>query len=339
MKPSTIDLAVASNSPYLPGLLVTLGSAAASLSGDYRIQAWVLDSGLSDADWAFLCQRLDIYAEKLHLQRIPIDAAKFDHISPGINGNHGTYARLLIPELINSPKVIYLDVDFLVLKNLGALQEIDLQGNTFAAVPDQFVPAMAWDWEDTEAARITSRYFNTGLLVMDTEAWRRNDLTRRSLDFLAQHKPRTEFHDQSALNALCSKGVLFLPNEWNLHGLTGFMTVGQGAVMDTCIHYAGKNPWGEFLPGLAGALWYWCYELLSGTSDAIQTLNLEESRASMEKHLGQLVRKRFVYQLIGNYNRFNKTDAEISRARFDPYLLRILQRHLEQRITGQRLRS
>ena len=85
-----------------------------------------------------------------------------------------TYARLLLPEVLpaDATFALYLDVDMLVLRDLGALWLADLHSASVGAVPDGMdavsiggAPAFA------QVPRVR-RYFNAGVLLMDLDRCR-----------------------------------------------------------------------------------------------------------------------------------------------------------------------
>jgi lipopolysaccharide biosynthesis glycosyltransferase len=336
MLTNPIDIVVASDANYLPGLLVTLGTAAAFCHADHEIHVTVLDSGLSDTDWTFLTDRLARFTN-LRIERITVGHERFDQLGPGIGGNHGSYCRLLIPELLTAQRVIYMDVDFLVFRDLSPLFEIDLDGHPIGAVADEFTPSMAWDWKKCpEGVLFEETYFNSGLLVIDTEAWRKLDITRQAIDFLKKYKPLTHFHDQSAINTLCKNATHSLEGDWNRHYMVTFLSQFGGDVFDKCIHLTGPVPWKAYDPGLPAALWYTCYELLTGEADAVASLGLSESRVAVERQLGRALRKRLLYQLTGQHKRFCIHNARTIESRYDPEMLACIQRQLEYRILGRK---
>jgi lipopolysaccharide biosynthesis glycosyltransferase len=108
------------------------------------------------------------------------------------------YTRLLVANLLPSGgRVLYLDCDTIVNTSLRPLFAIDLEGQALAAVGD-------------------SGYFNTGVLLVDLDAWRRERVGERTLEYARQHPDQLEFPDQSALNAVLDGQFLRLDERWNV---------------------------------------------------------------------------------------------------------------------------
>jgi lipopolysaccharide biosynthesis glycosyltransferase len=124
-----IHLVLGTNENYADGMLVTVASALSSLNREAKITIHLLDGGISKKTF----QKLDGICRTLHpscfLDIIKIQEQSFHGFTPGPDNSLITYARLLMGTLLNGiDKVIYIDVDFLVLKDLKELWEKDRQG-------------------------------------------------------------------------------------------------------------------------------------------------------------------------------------------------------------------
>ena len=108
------------------------------------------------------------------------------------------YMRLLAPDLVSAQgRMLYLDSDTLVNGDLAPLFAIDLKGAPIAA-----------------ARRTAGPGFNSGVLLIDLDAWRHERIGAKAL-VCARENPR-EFHDQEALNAVITERFHLLDNRWNL---------------------------------------------------------------------------------------------------------------------------
>jgi len=114
-----------------------------------------------------------------------------DHITAG------TYLRFLLPELLPEvDKIIYLDVDVVVHRNLEALYDTPLEGTALAAMPDwpMLVGSLTWPtfFIPYKGERLrfaayvrqvlglecdgTTNYFNCGVMIFDLAHWRTHDV-------------------------------------------------------------------------------------------------------------------------------------------------------------------
>jgi lipopolysaccharide biosynthesis glycosyltransferase len=114
------------------------------------------------------------------------------------------YYRLLLPDLLpDIDKVIYLDGDIIINNSIEFLWNLNLQDNFIAAVEElEINKSLKINLFGTEAP-----YFNSGVLVMDLQSFRKHKLTNLMLDFAANHKEKIIYHDQCTLN-------YFLQNKW-----------------------------------------------------------------------------------------------------------------------------
>lgn len=147
----------------------------------------------------------------------------------------------LFPEL---RRLLYLDCDLIVRGSLSPLWNTPLLGNTLAAVEDQGRGALM----DSEKRTLgVQRYFNSGVLLVDLDAWRSRETEDRLREFGEKRRdiPRL-WHDQTILNAVLGNEILFLPVEWNLmvhclqEGRRGQPEAARGSVA----HFTGNaKPW------------------------------------------------------------------------------------------------
>lgn len=122
------------------------------------------------------------------------------------------YFRLFLTDLLppNLRRVIYLDSDVVVCHPIEELWTTPLDGQPMAGVLKP---------RATEALEVgvpsESDYFNSGVLLIDLEAWRRLEVGRRALGFVQHHPGRIHGHDQPALNHVFAGAWKRLDLRWN----------------------------------------------------------------------------------------------------------------------------
>ena len=116
-----------------------------------------------------------------------------------------TCSRFFIPQLdFPYGKGIYLDCDVVVNGDIKELFDIDL-GENYAAAVDDFVSAK-------HAAKFDSlRYFNSGVLLLNINKMRKDNLTEVLVGKLNELKHLIRYIDQDILNLVFGKKVVFLP--------------------------------------------------------------------------------------------------------------------------------
>lgn len=140
-----------------------------------------------------------------------------------------TYKRLFIPSLFHLyKKVLWLDSDLVVQKNLDELFNIDLKENWLGAVQDPYIVTVSFSGKNNESEYIRnhlskdleindfSSYFNAGVLLFNIEKCTKDDLRYRIKDII-NNPPRLIYQDQDILNYLCKgKNVFWLSSYWNV---------------------------------------------------------------------------------------------------------------------------
>jgi len=114
-------------------------------------------------------------------------------------------------------RVLYLDVDMLVCASLVELWTADLHGEPMAAVRSVNFPSIGtyggFDHWRRYAVDPRLPYFNSGLLLIDTEAWRREAATEQIVRFMGSGD--NHGGDQQALNIHFAGRWHELDPRWN----------------------------------------------------------------------------------------------------------------------------
>ena len=130
------------------------------------------------------------------------------------HANISNYFRIYLPSLLPSivSKVIYLDVDTLVLSDLGKLWETDIQNFAIAAVSSP-------NREREQILGIPpNHYFNSGVMLINLDYWRKNNITYLLSNFLSENENLIKFWDQDALSKILLNRVKFIDEAWNYRG-------------------------------------------------------------------------------------------------------------------------
>ena len=144
-----------------------------------------------------------------------------DHSSFPLN----IYARLFIPYFVpgHIEKVLYMDVDMLVLKDISKLWKTNLQNRMVAGVVDRIkVVSCIWggipNYKEFEIPPQT-KYFNSGLLLIDTFKWRDLHIAERVMQCVSRNKKYASFLDQYGLNVIFANQWFELDPRWNTYAI------------------------------------------------------------------------------------------------------------------------
>jgi lipopolysaccharide biosynthesis glycosyltransferase len=124
--------------------------------------------------------------------------------------------RIYLPELLpDVDKILYLDADTIAVDSLADLWSTELDSHYVAGVTNVFEP---WNRTYPQALGLPDdeSYFNSGVLLMNLEAMRRDDTTAALRDYaLTAPENRIAWGDQDALNVVLHDKRLRLHPRWN----------------------------------------------------------------------------------------------------------------------------
>jgi lipopolysaccharide biosynthesis glycosyltransferase len=124
--------------------------------------------------------------------------------------NKAAYYRILIPELIekNVDKVLYLDSDTIILKDISEIFDIDI---------GEYAASATLDVNSAEICknRGFAEYYNSGVMVMNLKNWRREGVVGSCFEHIYDEKSDIVFADQCAINYVLSGKIKPLSNRWN----------------------------------------------------------------------------------------------------------------------------
>ena len=243
MKP--VVLALASDERYFPGLYCAVASALSHLDATREVDLKVLDGGLSPASRDTLSRLIDRIGDVVRPEFVRVDPSVFGQATLGPGNSHMTYCRILLPHLLNVPRLIYLDCDTLVFRDLAQLFDLELApGKVLATARDSEILSLADD-SPTIADAINlpaeGAYFNCGVVLMDLDALREQHFFQRSIEFLNSWSGKYQFWDQSAINFLLYGQIQALPEYWNRPSWR--FNAQQNNDLDCVLHYTTSAPW------------------------------------------------------------------------------------------------
>lgn len=197
-----IHIALTLDSTYAMPAAVTVRGIAENVQGPVTI--YIYDCGLLEEEKkkieASLPERADL---TLRYMALPPD---------GLGIKLGAaWARVDMMKTLPLNRVLYVDADTLVRKDLRELWNIDLKGHALGVVPDPWMPA---GHDGVRTPR--GQYFNSGVLLIDLVEVRP---TIPALEKLCcRMKGTTPFRDQDPLNVHFRCHTTPLSDRWNAIG-------------------------------------------------------------------------------------------------------------------------
>ena len=152
-----------------------------------------------------------------------------------------TWYRIALDELLpDADRVLWLDVDLLVMDSLQSLWEVPFDGNLIGAVTN--VPPGP-DREYTERPELGGdRYFNAGVLLFDLAAMRRESVGPELREYAVRHADRLKWRDQDALNEVLHARRLPLHPRWNCMNSVMLFSYAEDYFSPGQVEEARRNP-------------------------------------------------------------------------------------------------
>lgn len=210
-----INVCFASGESYLKYMATAMVSVLKTAAPHEEIHFYILCNQVS--------QKSKHYIETLQKFKpckiifLDINTKEFDSFpSAGKHITNTTYFRYKIAELCppNIEKIIYLDCDTIVTQPLSELFNQDLTGYYLAGVED--VGYFYWKNHNPQFIYKDGFYINAGMLLINLDQWRKNNLFHKLVDFTIQHANEIAIGDQDVINRVCLGKIKKLDYKWNV---------------------------------------------------------------------------------------------------------------------------
>ena len=215
-----MPLVFAVDDNYAPFLCVALRSIIDNASADYYYKIYVLNTGLCETNKKKIVSIAEEFSDDLSVEYIDV-ADRMDGIKDKTAlrdyYTNAIYYRIFIPSLLPQyKKILYLDSDLVFLDDISKLFETDLGDNVFGAVHEEAMSFFDVFGEYAEEFLDVPRaeYFNSGLLLINTEEYVRADVENKFINLMLKHKFEVA-PDQDYLNVICKGKVRHLDIGWN----------------------------------------------------------------------------------------------------------------------------
>lgn len=167
------------------------------------------------------CGKIYIFIEddKLNLPFSKIDIQYINMHKIGLDKNGANYntnfsiaslCRLYIPQIIPEEKIIYCDIDTLVIGNLRQWWDTDMSDYYVSGVADKGI----LDYKDYVNKFLNpDSYINAGVILMNLKKIREENQCEKLVEFI--NKNRLAFPDQDAINFVLGDKVLLVDSKFN----------------------------------------------------------------------------------------------------------------------------
>ena len=231
----TIVLVCAADDAFAMPLAAMIRSVLYNSSPEMRILLYVMDGGITKRNKRKILNSWDL--NRITVEWLTPDLSILNDLKVSDHISVATYFRILVPDIIpeRSQKAIYLDCDLIVMGDIGQLWDADFNGSYLLAVQDMSAPYMCSSTAlrnyplcapylsaDTALTNYQElglsaecKYFNGGVLVLNLEKWREDNISKAVIDYLEGNKEHVRWWDQDGLNAVLAGQWSELDLRWN----------------------------------------------------------------------------------------------------------------------------
>jgi lipopolysaccharide biosynthesis glycosyltransferase len=308
-------LVFVANDDYARGLAVAVYSTLTHLAPSVQPEVFVLEDRLTTSSSARLKRVLDTVRSRLSVTVLQVDREALSSVADATANHLSMYARMLIPDMLprRIRRALYVDADVIVADDLSPLFAVDLHGAALGAVRDFAIATTAHPWSQLRSRMPARPYFNSGVLLIDLDVWRRTDLSDQVLRFAVGTGERRAVSDQDALNAVVAPWTE-LDYRWNVQVMNLFVVERlepsdltasllkqrRHLCRDAAVwHFVGPNPWSPACTG-PGVVDWWRTLIHSGYYDTAEAVaGVVPWFLAWVPHKSWWWTKRFVVRLVG----------------------------------------
>ncbi len=271
----TVNITLITDTNYILPTKVSMSSAIKNKCPETRYNFYIIAENITPADEQSLQRLKQLAPETVNITVIPQKEPDlpYENMQRFLRYKVGMH-KIYLPETLKElDKVIYMDGDTLVLKDLRGLYEIDVSGVYAAVAKDgiyyRFPKEMAELGLDKRGY-----YFNSGVMLYNLAQQRQDGMVAKMVDYIQNNQDF--FGDQDVLNIVFGDKLKLMSYRYNCISTffeadnLGFLSqyFGEPLPKDTfyiyenatVIHYAGDKPWqNNYQPQFLKELWFRYY--------------------------------------------------------------------------------
>lgn len=230
-----INVCISCDDNYAQYAGVAAASILTNAKDDSELCFYILDGGISDDNKEKLLLLKSI--KPCEINFVKIDESLFEdykQIKTHAYLSLASYYRLKISTLLPQiDKIIYIDCDVVINKDLSGLFETLIDDSVAAGVKDI----------NFRMLRKNPTYVNSGVLLMDLKKIKEQNIEKEFLEYTRKNIDTIKLGDQEIINAVLKGKIKILPDKWNVQS-SNFTNRSIYTNDPWIIHYVGKQkPW------------------------------------------------------------------------------------------------
>ena len=171
---------------------------------------YVLTEGITETSSNKFCRLSAIYNTPIHV--VTIDVNEYKSLKVVEPFPMSMYFRFSLPEILKTEeKALYLDCDIIIRHSIKDMYDTDLTDKACGVIIDQHCD------DPVSYSRTGTKcdYFNSGVLLMNLDYWRKYNIARQLTDYIAENPDKCVYPDQDALNVILEDKVVYLSPTYN----------------------------------------------------------------------------------------------------------------------------
>lgn len=203
----TVNICMITDEGYVVPTVVAMTSAIQNMHKNSVYNFFIIVNNVCDF---FKNKIKELARENVGITLIDADIEKYKQLNVHTHVPVSALLKFDLPNLLNFDKVLYIDGDILVKKDLSEFYDTDISKYYLSAVRDM-------GGEITQKFNQTigiGKYFNSGVLLLNLKKIRENNLTHRFIEIKTQH-PEWKCMDQDTLNYVMAENTLWADVKYN----------------------------------------------------------------------------------------------------------------------------
>jgi len=232
-----INICLATDDNYCQHLGACVASVLKNKKENEKINVFILDGGIKEENK----EKLRTFEKDYDcsIQFITPNLEKLKNCST-FKGNYitkVTYYRLLIPELIDCERIIYLDCDTIVNSSLKELYDKQFDNNLVLGVIDVT--------NKKHKKRLgLKKYINAGMLLLNVEKMRKENTVEKIFKWVNENTSKIELHDQDIINAAINDRIGYIEKTFNAQVRRNNLRTFDKMKNPVVLHFiSSKKPW------------------------------------------------------------------------------------------------
>lgn len=223
MNKDRINIVLVCDDYYAILLAAFLKSVEVNHKTEQIIDAYIVDDKISKKNKTKVIESLTL--SKLNLIWLEMSEIIPEGVSLPLVGNSypiNTYVRILIPYFVpeHVKKIIFFDVDMIMLKDITDLWSVDIGDKIIGAVSDTIGPIMKTIGNGIDnyielGLDPNEKYFNAGLQIINIEKWQDANITQKTFDVINNNRKYAGLGDQYGLNITLIANWYEIDPLWN----------------------------------------------------------------------------------------------------------------------------